>query len=464
MKIKFCGADKTVTGSKHLLDIGGKKILLDCGMVLGDLKRNFDINSKFLFDPKELDCVILSHAHLDHSGLLPVLVKQGYRGNIYCTDATKDLAKMLLLDSAHVQLQDIDHRYRYYGENIEPLFKESDVLKTAKQMKAFEYDKWSEILPDISLKMVDAGHILGSALVNIQYKENEKKRILCFTGDLGRKGLPIIHDPVQVTKADVLITESTYAGHLHDSFDIVYEDLRLIVNDVYKRNGKIIIPSFALERVQELIYVLHKLYDKKLIPEMPVFVDSPLAIEISKVFHNYPKYYDKETFDDFLNNLISPFGFRNLHYIEDKEESKQLNYFNKPCIIIAASGMCEAGRIVHHLKYNIENPNNLILVIGFMAAGTLGRKIVEHAPFIRIFDKNYRLKADVVTLNSFSGHADKLDLMDYIKNIADLKRIFVVHGEETETSVMRDNIYNILKFQGKVDIPNLGEEYDVEFE
>lgn len=464
MKIKFAGADRTVTGSKHLVKTNNKQILLDCGMVLGDLKRNYKLNTDFLFDPKKVDCVVLSHAHLDHCGLLPVLVKQGFKGKIYCTNATKELTEVLLMDSAKIQFQDVDHKYRYYGEKIEPLYTEKDVAKVRKHFEVVEYNKWFKLFPNIEIRLVDAGHILGSSIVSLKSKENNRKRVLSFTGDIGRKGLPIIHDPVQIKSSDAFITESTYASHLHDNFNIIYDEMEILINEVYKRGGRILVPTFALERIQEMVYVLHKLYNERQIPEIPIFVDSPLANEISKVFHKNPKYYDKETYDDFLNNLESPFGFRNLHYIQSKEESKALNNYDKPCMIIAASGMAEAGRIVHHLKFGISDPRNLILVVGFMAKGTLGRRIVEHEPKVKIFNKYYRLKADVVVVNAFSAHADKLDLLDYIGNIKNLKHIFVVHGEETETSVMRDNLYNILKFKGKVDVPSYGDEIEVCFE
>lgn len=462
MKIKFCGAAQNVTGSNHLLEINGKKILLDCGLFQGGKKEKVrEMNRDFLYDPKEIDYLLLSHAHIDHSGRIPLLVKKGFKGRIFCTQATKELSEVMLLDSAHIQVQDAEFVKKDLGKKIDPLYTEVHVHEAIKLFETFEYLQKFKLDDGIWVTFYDAGHVLGSAIVVIDFKEKTYSKRLVFTGDLGRKYMPILNDPYQVKSANILITESTYASRLHDSFSNVKEELTWIINDVVKRRGKIIVPGFSFERTQELVYILHELYNEKKIPQVPIFVDSPLSSKISKVFDKYRDYYDDETFRDFLDKKQSPFYFKQIKYTESVAESKKLNSYNKPCIIISASGMCEAGRIKHHLKNNIEDGRNLILVIGFMAQGTRGRLIVEGRRKIRIFGKNYKLKADVAIMNSFSAHADKLELLEYIKNIEDLENIFIVHGEETEGAVLRDNIYNILKLKKRVDIVDFGEEFEI---
>jgi metallo-beta-lactamase family protein len=462
MRVKFCGAAKSVTGSSHLLSIGVKKVLLDCGLVQGgDKKIARERNEKFLFSPAEVDALILSHAHIDHSGNLPTLVKKGFKGPIYSTVGTRDLTKVLLEDSAHIQEQDADFILRHFGQRAAPLYTVEDVAPVMRLFRAKEYGESFHLFDGVSVTLRDAGHVLGSAIVALDVNEGKKKTRLVFTGDLGRKYMPILNDPYQIDAADALITESTYASHLHDSFANVHEELTWIINDVVKRGGKILIPGFSLERTQELVYVLHELYEDKKIPQIPIFVDSPLSAKISMVFNKHNEYYDKETFVKFLNKKRSPFYFRGLEYTESKEASKQINSFKGSCIIIAASGMCEAGRIQHHLKYNIENPKTLILVVGYMAAGTLGRDIVENKPRVKIFKEWFRNRAEVAVMNAFSAHADKLELVEYIKNIKGLKKVFTVHGEETECAVLRDNVYSMNKFKGKVIVPAYGEEFEI---
>ncbi len=462
MKIKFCGADQNVTGSRHLLEINKKRILLDCGMFQGgDRKEIRKLNEQFLFDPKSLDYVIISHAHIDHIGMLPRLVKQGFNGKIYCTRATKELAEVMLLDSAHIQVQDAFFIKKHLKQNSEPLYNDSDVRGVLDLIETYEYFQKFKLDENIWVTFYDAGHVLGSAITAIDFKEEKEYQRLVFTGDLGRKYMPILNDPYQVDHADILITESTYASRLHDSFASVHEEVEWAINDVVKRNGKIIVPGFSFERTQAFVYILHELYNQGKIPKIPIFVDSPLSTEISEVFDQNKDYYDNETFRKFLDKKQNPLYFKEIKYIKSVEDSKKLNFFDKPCIIISASGMCEAGRILHHLKNNMSDPKNLILIIGFMAYGTRGRKIVEGERKIKIFGTNYPLKADVVVLNSFSGHADKLELLEYIRNINDLKNIFIVHGEESECAVLRDNIINILKFKGRVDVADMGEEFEI---
>lgn len=462
MKLKFCGAAQNVTGSRHLVEVNGKKILLDCGMYQGGSKEKVnEMNSIFLFDPKEIDFVVISHAHIDHVGMVPRLIKYGFKGKIFSTEATRDIAEILLLDAAHIQLQDAIYIKKHLGKTIEPLFSETDAREAIKQFATFEYLQKFKVTDGVWATFYDAGHVLGSAITVLDIKEKDEAHRLIYTGDLGRKYLPILNDPYQVDHGNILIIECTYASHIHDSFDDVYEELTLIVNDVVRRRGKIIVPGFSFERTQELVYVLHELYTQKKIPRLPIFVDSPMSTEISAVFEQHRSYYDNETFRDFVSKKESPLYFREIKYIKSVEDSKRLNYFKDPCIIISASGMCDAGRIKHHLANNMEDPRNLILVVGFMAKGTRGRQLVEGQRKIRIFGKMYNLRAEVAVMNAFSGHADKLELLEYIRNIQGLEMIALVHGEETECAVMRDNIYNILKFKGRIDVVDLGEEFEI---
>ena len=459
MKIKFCGADKNVTGSRHLIEINNKKILLDCGLFQGGFSRleKHKMNNKFLFDPKKIDVVILSHAHIDHAGNLPTLVKQGFKGKIYCTKPTIELLGVMLEDSAKIQAQDVDYLKKRFEAVIEPLYSKVDVVHTLKKMVGVDYGQCFEVEEGCKATFYDAGHVLGSAQTLLEIKEGNKSYKLVYTGDLGRKNMPILNDPYQILEADFLITESTYAEHIHDTFDYVFDEMKWAINDVVARGGKIIVPGFSLERTQELVYVLHKLYLDKKIPAVPIFVDSPMSTKISKVFMNNVDYYDDQSFRDFLGRARSPFAFKNLKYITSVEESKKLNYYKGSCIIISASGMCNAGRIIHHLKHNIENPKNLILIIGYMAEGTLGRRIVEQKRKVKIFGQYYNLKADVLEMNEFSAHADKLDLLANVQNMKKLKKVFIVHGEKFATSYLRDCIKNVLKFKGEVIVPELGE-------
>ncbi|MFH0779809.1 MAG: MBL fold metallo-hydrolase [Parcubacteria group bacterium] len=460
--LKFCGADQEVTGSCHLIETGGKKILLDCGMYQGGGTRD-DIRAKnqaFPFDPKEIDFVILSHAHIDHAGRLPRLVKFGFKGKIFSTSATASVAESLLLDSAHIQAQDAFYIEKNLNKRIAPLYAEADVLKTMKLFETREYLQKFKIHENVWAAFYDAGHVLGSSIVVLDIAEETTKRLV-FTGDLGRKYMPILNDPFQVDRADYLITESTYAGHVHDPIQNVEEELAVIVNKVANRGGKIIIPGFSFERTQELVYELHRLYDQDKIPKLPIFVDSPLSKKISETFDEFRDYYDKETFRDFLNKKESPFYFKQIKYIESVEESKALNSLDESGIIISASGMCESGRIKHHLKNNIGDPRNLILVVGFMAAGTRGRQIVDGKKEIRIFGEMHPLRAEVAIMNAFSGHADKLELLEYIRHIEGLREIFIVHGEKDACAILADNLKNLIKFKGEIKIPDFGEEVEI---
>ncbi len=445
MQLTSHGAALEVTGSQHLLQVNGKKILLDCGLFQGRRKEAAEKNSIFGFDPAEIDAVVLSHAHIDHSGNIPTLVKKGFKGVIYCTEATENLCGALLLDSAYIQESDAEYMKRKHAdtalEPIEPLYTQEDAKLALLSFKGQDYKKQFEVCEGVKVTFKEAGHILGAAIVvlDIDDREDGKHKRLVFTGDLGRYHLPIIRDPETVDEADYLICESTYGNRMHDPAEEGMPALSRVINRTIKRGGKIIIPAFALERSQELLYSLHVLIHHKKIPDnLPIFLDSPLANAVTNIFKQHIELYDEEIKAEFKSH--NPFTMRQLKQTASAEESKELNYFIGPCIIISASGMCEAGRIRHHLKNNIEDPKNTIVVVGYMAENTLGRRIVNKEPLIKIFDKMYMLKSEVVVLEAFSAHADMNDLDNYVKSIKGLKKVLLVHGEEDQSSAFAERI------------------------
>ena len=436
MKITFCGAARSVTGSMHLLTVNGCSILLECGLFQGRRQESYDRNRHFPFDPKSVDAVILSHAHIDHSGNLPSLVKDGFTGSIFCTFATRDLCSAMLRDSGHIQESDIwyvnKRRARKGEPPIEPLYTQQDAILSLQNFVSVGYHRSFSVSPGVECTFYDAGHILGSAIVVLDIEENGRKFRLTFTGDLGRRHLPILRDPEIVSGTNVLITESTYGSRLHESPYEAKQALRRVINETYRQGGKVIIPSFAVGRTQELVYDLHQLILERKIPDLPIFVDSPLAINVTEIFRLHPECYDQEITDFMLQNRIDPFGFGRLRYIRQVEESKELNFLREPAVIISASGMCEAGRILHHLKNNVEDPKNTVLIVGFQAEHTLGRRIVERRPEIKIFGDEYRLRANVEVINGYSAHADRHELLHFAEQIKgdSLTDAFVVHGEE----------------------------------
>ncbi len=468
MKIHFWGAAREVTGSRHLLEINGKKILLDCGMFQGRRKDTEIKNKDFGFDPKTLDAVILSHAHIDHSGCLPLLVKQGYKGPIYSTFATRDLCNFMLMDSAFIQEKDAEYMNKRnqkkdkHAPQLVPLYNSEDVQQALTQFYGIGYETAFAVADGVVCSFYNAGHILGSALVHLVIKEQSSGKTyrFAFTGDLGRKNLPILKDPTPMPPTEYLVTESTYGNRFHESMLDAGAKLKEIVNRVANRGGKIVIPAFSVERTQEMIYHLNVLWQKKEIPDIPVYVDSPLSVNISEVFINHPECYDQEIYDEFIQNRKNPFGFGRLQYTHSVDESKGLNNINGPAIIISSSGMCENGRILHHLKNNIEDPRNLILIIGYMAENTLGRKILEKQPMVKIFDETYNLKAEVEVMNAFSGHADRSDLLDFISKVKDLKKVYLVHGEESQGLSLKGFLGEI--GINSVEVPNRGETFTIE--
>jgi len=441
--IKFLGGVRTVTGSSHLVCAGKSEVLLDAGLFHGRRDEFYEINTALHYNPHRLNAMILSHAHIDHCGNIPSVVNKGMRCKIYTTSATRDLAKLMLEDSGKIQEEDI--RYlnkinRRLGLPFrKPLYTKKDMHKVNKRFHALSYGQRFCVAKDIYVTLLDAGHILGSSTVVLDIKDGMRNIRLGYAVDLGRKNLPILNDPEVPSNLDYLIIESTYGGRLHAPIEEAKTRLQEAINRTVKRGGKILIPSFTLERTQEVVYFLNELIKEKAIPFIPIYVDSPLATEITEVFKHYPEYMDSGTRQDIARGK-GPFQFLNLNYIRDQKESKSLNNDKRPMVIIAGSGMCESGRILHHLKNNMEDSRNTILVVGYMAKDTLGRRIVEKLRFVRIFGVEYELNAEVVVINSFSGHADKNALVEYINNCLPLKRIFIVHGEEEQSQALFDTL------------------------
>lgn len=466
MEIQFIGAAQTVTGSMHLVRTGTTTFLVDCGLYQGKRKEAFEINRTYnLFDPKEVDFIILTHAHIDHSGNLPTLVKNGFRGKIYSTFATRDLASIMLRDSAHIQEKDVEYvnkRRKQQGKNLfEPLYSQKDVIIALKLFVALNYHHEIELVPGIKLTFVDAGHILGSAVSFLSIMESGKEIKLGFSGDLGRPNLPILKDPEKIRDVDYFICESTYGGRNHDNPIDSERDLARVVNRAHQRKAKVIIPAFSVGRTQELVYALHRIFSRNDAPRIPVYVDSPLSVNATDVFRLHPECFDTET-DEFLLRNKDPFGFNQLNYISDVSESKELNEKDGPMIIISSSGMCEAGRIQHHLKNHIENPNNIVLMVGYSAKHTLGRRIIEKEEIVKIFGQEYKLNAEVIVFNSFSAHADADELLNYVNQFDKkmLKEIFLVHGDIDQQEIFKERL-NKNGFN-EVHIPAKGDVFVIE--
>jgi metallo-beta-lactamase family protein len=435
MKICFHGAAQTVTGSMHWLEINGSKILLECGLFQGKRQEAFSRNRHFPFDPQKIDAVILSHAHIDHSGNLPHLVKRGYDGPIYATPATAHLGNLMLMDSGHIHESDANYlnkkRIKRGEPPIEPLYTQEDAAAVAQHFEVFHYGKAFEPALGVQAMFVDAGHILGSAGVVLDIEEAGRKFRVWFSGDIGRRGLPLLQDPVLPYDADYLLMECTYGDKPHDDPSVAFEELRTVVSETVQRGGKIIIPAFAVGRTQELVYCLHQMVENKDIPRVPVFVDSPLAVNASDIFRAHRYLFDDET-KAFIaeNKHHSALGFDLLTYTRSVEESKEINFIKGPAVIISASGMAETGRILHHLKNNIENPKNTILIVSWQAPYTLGRQLADREKEVKIFGKRYIRRAQVVTIGALSSHAGQNFLMEYAMAGRDrLKQIFLVHGE-----------------------------------
>lgn len=465
MRLQFCGAAREVTGSAHLLTLdNGFKILLDCGLYQGDSAEMETFNRQWYFKPEEINCLVLSHAHIDHSGRIPVFVKDGFKGSIFCTPATRDLCAIMLMDSAGIQERDAEYEKKK-NKNKEhpdreaetPLYTIEDVSRALRLFVTIGYERWFNIGPDVEVLFRDAGHILGSASVTLRIKENGKTTTLGFSGDIGRPNRPILGDPLAMPELDYLICESTYGDRDHlTAPDEVDKFLGIIRHTCVEKRGKVIIPAFSVGRTQEIVYMLDKLASAGKLPPIPVYVDSPLSVNATEVFIEHP-----ECFDDELNRHLlqdpDPFGFNRLFYLRTVEESKALNFKPEPCIIISSSGMANAGRIKHHLANNIENPNNTVLIVGYCTPETPGGKLRDGQKSIKLFGEFKMVNASVEIMDSFSAHADRGEIMDFIANQKDkVKQIFLVHGTYDRQEPLRQLMLE--KGFKHVAIPTLGEE------
>jgi metallo-beta-lactamase family protein len=473
MKLTFWGAAQVVTGSMHQLTVGDNCYLLDCGEYQGRRKEAADRNKNFPFPCKDVFAVLLSHAHIDHSGNLPLLVKNGFRGPIYTSSATADLCHPMLEDSASLQERDAAFLNKRntrrkslnvpgisIDEPVEPLYTTEDAEATFPLFHPVAMHTPTSVGPGVVYQSFEAGHILGSTCMLLDLEESGKKTRLGFTGDLGRVGLPIIRDPEPLPPADYLIMESTYGNRVHEPIQSVSAKLADIVNRTYKRGGKMIVPAFAVGRTQQLVLLLHELIDAKAIPPFPIFVDSPLAVNVTDVFRKHPELYDEEA-AVFLANHGDPFGFKLLTYVRDVEQSKTLNDLRGPFMIVSASGMCEGGRVLHHLKNNVGDPRNTILLTGYQAEYTLGKKIEEQWDEVPIFGEPMPLRAEVQKLDALSGHADREELLAWMQPIAaGLKKVFLVHGEPEQQSALAAAIRE--RYHIEAIAPQRGQSFDLQ--
>jgi len=440
MQIRFIGAAQEVTGSMHLLETAEGRILIDCGMFQGRRQEARERNEQLSREAISADVVILTHAHIDHSGSLPTLCKRGFKGAIWATPATRDLCAFMLRDSAHIQMGDAEYLNNKNRKDpdwveIKPIYDEDDAERAISRFSPAGYGEPFTPLPGVSARFVDAGHILGSAQVAVEVEG----RRLVFSGDLGRRGLPILRDPDDPGRADYVLMESTYGNRAHAPIGTMHEDLARVVVETAKRKGKVIIPAFSVGRTQEIVYALHQLWSEGKVPEIPMFVDSPLSVNVTEVFKNHPECYDQETLA-FVESSGNPFTFKSMKYVASKEESMRLNGLVGPAIIIASSGMCEAGRILHHLKNNIEDQKNTILIVGFQAQHTLGRRLVEKRPKVRLLGIEREVFAQIKVMNAFSAHGDKNDLRDYAKARKGARNLFLIHGEPDQQEPLRETL------------------------
>jgi metallo-beta-lactamase family protein len=468
MKIEFHGAVRTVTGSQHLIHVNGRQILLECGLFQGSRQESYLRNQHLPFDAGKVDAMILSHAHIDHCGNVPNLVKSGFRGDIICTFATRDLCTIMLRDSGKIQEADIafvnKKRARRNEPPLEPIYTMADAEQSLKQFLSLGYERPHQVIPGVQVTFYDAGHILGSAIVVLDIEDQETGREvrLVFSGDLGRPDRPILNDPALLDEADVLLVESTYGDREHEPTAEIRDKLEDVVNRTAKRGGKIIVPAFAVGRTQELVYALHQLVEARDIPaQLPVYVDSPLAIDATNIYRLHPEAYD-ERLSEFLNGdkHRDPFGFDMMRYTRSAAESKELNHLREPAIIISASGMAEAGRILHHLKNNIEDARNTVLIVGWQAPNTLGRRLLEELPQVRIFGEEYDLRAEVVSIDGLSAHADRSELLAWTGHFGrKASRAFIVHGEPGPALAIAEG----MRHQGylQVDVPELGQGFSI---
>ena len=436
MRITSYGAAGGVTGSKHLLEVNGHRILYDCGLFQGHRKEATKRNQEFPLDIGEIDAVILSHAHVDHSGTLPILARHGYKGPVFTTPASRDLCAVMLMDSARIQERDAKWLSKKGHSFVSPIYEEKDAREIMRHFVSVPYNMPIEVVPGVRVTFTDAGHVLGSAMVLTEFKENGSSRRFIYSGDIGRKNMPILRDPWEPEDADLAIMESTYGNRDHDPIETLDKELAEQIVGTYDRGGKVIVPSFALERAQELVYALKRLEAAAAIPEMPVYVDSPLTVNITEVFRLHTDLFDEST-QEFMEDEGTPFQLKHIEYVRRVERSMELNDLKEPAIIISASGMCEFGRILHHLKNNCTDERNTILIVGYQAVNTLGRRIVERQPKLKIFGVEYPLNAHVKVLNSLSAHAGRSELIEFGCRFKDsAKKLVLVHGEDDAVSAL----------------------------
>ena len=474
MKVTFCGATKTVTGSNFLVEGAGKKFLVDCGLYQGGAKDEIKNEEPFPYDINEIDFMLLTHAHIDHSGRIPKLYKEGYRNPIYATNATCDLCAIMLPDSGHIQETETEwknrKRIRRGEEELVPIYDAETAAKSLELFKGEPYNQIIELDDDIHVRFNDAGHMLGSSTIEIWIRENGENKKIVFSGDLGNNDIPLLAEPTMIQDADFLVMESTYGNRLHIKNESKAETFINVVTDTIKNGGTVVIPSFAVGRTQEILYELNKIKDSeddspeferkyRLLMNTPVYVDSPLAISATEVFKENMDLFDKET-QELIRRGDNPLEFPGLKFTQTVEESKALNESNESAIIISASGMCEVGRIKHHLKHNIWNPKNTILFVGYQAPGTLGRKIVDGAKTVKIFGEEVAVNARVEYIEGYSGHADQAGLLHFVNSfVKKPNHIFLVHGEEESQKVLRDKINE--NFDLPVSIPDYCESFDL---
>ncbi len=441
MKVKFCGAAQIVTGSCFHLEVKGKQYLVDCGMFQGKkevTKLNYE---KFAFDPRKIDFVFLTHAHIDHSGLIPKLVSQGFKGKILATSATTDLCKIMLVDSAGIQESDIrrenNRRAREGLPAREPLYTIDDATKSIKHFRNIKYEKKYTVDDNVKVRYRDAGHIVGAAIIEVFVTEKGKEKKLVFSGDLGQWDIPIVKDPTFISEADYVFIESTYGDRLHTDKGKSEELLLKHIHDTYKRGGKLMIPSFAIERTQELLFAMHKFAKRKKMPKEKVFLDSPLAIKATKIFEKHTEVHDEEI----KREMPKPFSFEGLEFTQQARDSMKINHYDLPAIIIAGSGMCTGGRIRHHFKHGLWDPKNTVLFVGYQAEGTLGRHILEGAKKVRMLGTEVVVKAKIAEIDSFSAHADYRELIKWLSGFKKKPiEVFIVHGEEDSTLAFKSKL------------------------
>lgn len=466
MQIKFCGAARDVTGSAHLITLdSGFTILLDCGLYQGNDKTMADFNRHWYFDPKQVDCVVLSHAHIDHTGRLPRLVRDGFRGEIYATHATRSLCAIMLLDSAKIQERDAEYENKKNKKKkkkkplVRPLYQTKDVGETMKLFCGMPYDRWFRIHSNVEIQYRDAGHILGSANVTLKIFENGRETLLGFSGDIGRPDRPILRDPQKMPEVDYLICESTYGDRNHiskpEETDKVIE---IIKETCLKNRGKLIIPAFSVGRTQEIVYLLDQFENAGILPHVPVYVDSPLAVNATEVFGAHPECYDNEL-NEYLLTDDNPFGFNNLTYVRNVELSKELNFSHEPCVIISSSGMMNAGRVRHHLYHNISSARNTFLIVGYCSPDTPGGMLLKGIEHIKMYGELKPVLARIERMDSFSAHGDKDEMLGFLSNQRRLKKIFLVHGEYETQVAFRS--YLEKPFRVPVEIPGLGQSFAI---